>query len=195
MPACSAASSSAIARCELASIHSAVSTARRRSRSVAASGLGLAPGNRLDKARRKQRARPRRGRRRCCRLPPPAQARPAPPIPAAAAPRRPARSRCCRRCSRPAPEPGKTTGTRRRRRGRGCRHIRRRDGRPGSTPPPVHESGRGNGSQNCPCAHRRSNGPEMLRQTACRPVPRCSGTRSRKCGRVRSSVVRFMPEI
>ena len=50
MPACPAASSRSMARCELASIHSALSTARRRSRRLRGRLLRLAAGDHFDKA-------------------------------------------------------------------------------------------------------------------------------------------------
>ena len=145
MPAWPAASSRSIGRCECASIHSAVSTARRRSRAAA--------GDRPCAARRKPprqsgwrtAGRSRRGRYRCGHRPPPAPVRRAPSIPAAAARSRSARPRCGRRSPPPVPGPGKTTGTRRRRRGRGCR-VYSSPGWPTSTDPATSSNATGRGS-------------------------------------------------
>ena len=179
MPAWAAASSRSIGSCEWASIHSAVSTARRRSRAAFGPALRGLPETTSTK----------RLASTC-----PTSSRPMSLRPSAAA--------CASSpstissgsggaepiCQIELPSPivlhqfgvsGKTTGIRRRRCGHGCRYIRRRDGRSAPIPPPARWTGRGSAGQSCLCAHRKSSGRDAVPRTACRPARHRSGTRKR----------------
>ena len=179
MPAWRGGVSRSIGRCECASIHSAVSTARRRSRAVAATGLRAPPGDHLDKAAGEQlsdlveadiAAAIGRGLRQFAEHHQFGQRR------------RGSRSARCRRWS---PIVSTSSGVQEKRQalvaadmvvaadifvaGMADQHRSRHQ---------FERRGRGCGSRSCPCAHRRSSGSDAAPRTACRPARRCSGSRT-----------------